>query len=384
MPSISTWSAVFNAFIVVGAFLVLVGTVGSIKIRTVEKKEQNRITENQTQELQKTRENQKKAAHIKTLIDKVKNGSRSAYEELDRISDVYPDLTEEQYEPIENAYFSFRKIFGNHVREKSNIRLIDLDTKKTKKWSSEYLYYIFKFSNRAGIDEDARIAAVNEAGRMKCEYLTQELYNIAVHDEKLFLGISAAHAICKITDYAPYRNRNRFQSRSSEKEFLSDIPKFDRLTRWWKEKGSQQKRYMCPFGELITNDRNYFYYGESHPESSDFQTAEQRLGYLKEILPEYPKLSRTRAEMAYLLLGDEATFLEVKSNALQSLEESDSEPLPSLLLAYISFVTKDGDNCKKWISKAIESSRKENILVCLQINEKLHVLLPPVIALLEK
>ncbi|MBU0612156.1 hypothetical protein KKB58_01895, partial [Patescibacteria group bacterium] len=276
----------------------------------IENKEQNRIIEKQTHALQETKEDQKIAAHIKKLIDKVKNGSRSAYEELDNISEVYPNLTEEQYEPIENAYFSFVKIFENHIRDKSNVRLNGLDTQK---WSSECLYYIFNFSNRLGIDEDARIAAVNEAGKMKSEYLTQALYNIAVHDEKIFLGISAGQAICKITDYAPYRNINRFHSMQPEKEFLYDIPKFDKLTRWWKEKGSQQKHYMCPFGELITDNKNYFFYGESHPESSDFKTSEQRLGYLKEVLAEYPKLSRTRAEMAYLILGDETTFPEVKS-----------------------------------------------------------------------
>lgn len=377
MFSISTWSTIFNIILVTGAFFVLIGTVGSIfttnEIKKVEKRE-----------IQETKEDQKKAAHIKQLIDKVKNGSRSAYEELDKLNEIYPNLTKEQYEPVENAYFSFRKIFENHVREKSNTRLIDLDTKKTKKWSLEYLYYIFKFSNRAGIDEDARIAAVNEAGRIKSEYLIQELYNIAVDDEKIFLGISAGQAICKITDYAPYKNKNRFQTRLPEKDFLYDIPKFDKLKRWWEEKGSQQINYMCPFDKLITNDRNYFYYGENHPESSDFKTSEQRLGYLKKILSKYPKLSRTRAEMAYLLLGDKTTFPEVEKNALQSLKESDSEPLSTLLLAYISFITKDNDNFEKWISKAIESSREKDILSCLQINEKLHILFLPVIELLEK
>lgn len=340
-------------FILTVILPILVGGVGAYvgwdSLRT--KLEENKLKE--------------RTLHIRQLIEKTKNGDRSAYKKLNKIHETHQDITNEEAAIIEVAYDTFHRMVEAHLREKSKLTLIKLETKKPKKWSLEYLYFLITYDN----DMDSRFAAINYIGKNKHEYLVQALYQLAINNNKnILLSVSACQAICMITNYAPYEKKYGVKT-SPEKRISYDSPNFLKLKEWWEKEGKNNEKYTCPLGDLIDNDRNYYFYHRKTVVDS-----EKRLEDIKKILSTYPQLARTRAEMAYLLLGKENTFEEVEQNALEALKGTDAEVLPYLLFAYVAWKKNQPANVNKWISSAYEMVGVESLLTCVRINEKFHIL----------
>jgi len=331
-------------FILIVVFPLLAGVVGCIAgWRSLK----NNVHENKIKE-------------INLLLDKSKSGNRNAFLEFGKVyKDFKSEETEIEAEVINEKYREMKKSWTDYFRDpnRRHLRYIDIKTKKAKKWSMEHLYFIILPSNGQRFSGDDKKGVLNEIAINNYDYFVEYLFEIATNSNSIFLSISAAHAISIITNYEAYQSNPSLYI-SHEKSFEYDIPEFKKLKEWWGEKGSIQKKYKCPFGAILTNNSNYYHY--------DFGSEnETRLKNLKEILSEYPRLSRTRAELAYLILDGKETYDEVKANALKSIEESETEPLPYLLLAYVAKEKNEDDNYRYWIKILKEKFAPKDILSCL-------------------
>jgi len=303
-----------------------------------------------------------KFKEIKLLLDKAKGGNHNALLEFRTLYKVFKsEEKEKESEAINEKVREMRKAWIDYVRDpnKSQLRLLDTETRNLKVWSVEHLYNIIQPSKGLSFRGEDKIAALNEIAINKYYYFIEYLYNIATSGNSIFLSISAARTISLITDNAPYKPNPSFYI-SPEESFEHDIPEFKKLREWWSAEGVNRGDYKCPFGEVLKVNRDYYQYHMLNPEEKNI-----KLEQFKAVLSKYPRLSKTRAVMAYLILGGKESFDEVKTNALKSIKDCETEPLPYLLLAFVAMSERKTDQYQYWIKILKEKVNYNSILESL-------------------
>lgn len=301
-----------------------------------------------------------KWTEINLLLDKSKK-NRTAYHDFGEKYEVFKsEETVLESEMINQRIINLRDQWSDFLREPKyrQIRWIDLESGKSKKWSMEQLYYVILPSNGQRYSGLDKISVLNEIAIRKDECFVGYLYELASTSKSILIATYAARAISIITNNDPYKPDPMFYV-SAEHFLENDIPEFKQLTKWWKDRGERELRYRCPFDEVLANSRDKYIDG--------IDTVQ--LDNLKEILNTFPRLARTRAIIAYLDLNEVSSFSKVKNNAVLALEDSSTEPLPFLLLAYMAKVEGDDEKFKYWVNLLIGNVNPSDIMACL-LNEK--------------
>lgn len=334
-----------------------------------ELEKQQEITTNLHLEYTKQKEFNKLLNQIQILSLGSKNGSRKDFEKF--YSLVEGDILNSELHDIwEKEYSSLRKLWEGEL-EKVNFYRLLYDTKsgESRKWSQEYLYLGISslWTNRSWAYNNKDYAAYfKEIEVNKSKYFVETLYKIATEGNNISYSILAARTLCDLTGFEPYPSH---QFANSYKQLLNDIPQFKKMKEWWIKNGSQNTVYTCPFDKIVEKDRNYYSYDRSH-EGED----EKRLQFLNRVIVDYPNLYRSKAELAYIKLGDLKSYPEVELLAIDAISGTDMEPLPYLILSYIGLKQNNNEKLVENLNLAKRSMNYENMITSIQINPKLHEL----------
>ena len=334
-----------------------------------ELKKQQEITTNLHLEYTKQKEFNQLLNQIQILSLGSKNGSRKDFEDFYALVEG-EKLNSELHEIWEKEYNYLRKLWEGDLEKVSFYRLLhNADTGETRKWSQEYLYLGISsiWTNRSWAYNNKDYAAYfKEIEVSKSKYFIETLYKIATEGSNISFSILAAKTLCAITNFEPYPSH---QFANSYKQLLNDIPQFNKMKDWWTKSGSQNEKYKCPFEMIVEKDRNYYSYDRSHIGKNI-----ERLELLTETISKYPNLYRTKAEIAYIKLGDPSTYAEVERLAQEAITGTDMEPLPYLLLSFIGLKQRDNNKMEKNLKLAKRSLNHESMILSIKINPKLHEL----------
>ena len=329
---------------------------------------QQEITTNLHVEYTRQKEFNELLNKIQVLSLGAKNSSRKDFESF--YSLVEGDILNSELHDIwEKEYNYLRKQWEGELENVNFYRLIDTKTGKSRKWSQEYLYMNISslWTNRSWAFNNKDYAAYfKEIEINKLRYFVETLYKIATEGENISYSILAAKTLCSITDFEPYPSH---QFANSDKQLLNDIPEFKKLREWWDKSGSKNTEYTCPLEKIVENDRNYYSYDRSY-EGKDLE----RLKLLDESIKNYPNLSRSKAEIAYIKLNGLETYQEVERLANEAIIGTDMESLPYLLIAFIGLKQNDMNKLQSNLNLAKQSMNLENMITSIQINPKLHEL----------
>ena len=292
-----------------------------------------------------------------------KNGSRKDFEDF--YSLVEGDkLNSELHDIWEKEYNYLRKLWEGELEKVNFYRLLhNTNTGETRRWSQEYLYLGISslWTNRSWAYNNKDYAAYfKELEVCKSKYFIETLYTIATEEKNISYSILAAKTLCTITAFEPYPSH---QFANSYKQLLNDIPQFNKMKDWWTKSGSQNEKYKCPFEMIVEKDRNYYSYDRSHIGKNI-----ERLELLTETISKYPNLYRTKAEIAYIKLGDPSTYAEVERLAQEAITGTDMEPLPYLLLSFIGLKQRDNNKMEKNLKLAKRSLNHESMILSIKIN----------------
>lgn len=327
------------------------------------------VTENLNAEYLKQKEFNELLNQIQIFSLGARNGSIDDFRKFYAFAEI-ENLDLELINIWSKEYDRLRKVWESELEKVNFYRLyLNPETKERRNWSIEYLYGGISNlgTNKSwAYNNKDFIAYFKEIEVTKSKYFVETLYKIATEGKNINYSIIAAKTLCSITEFEPYP----YQSfKNSYKQLLIDIPEFVNLKKWWEKEGSKIKLYTCPLDIIVDYNRNYYAYDRSF-EGTDVE----KLKALNAIINDYPLLSRTKAEIAYLKLDGPSTYSEVEKLANESIAGTDMEPLPYLLIAYIALKQNDLSKMDEFLILASKSIDKKKMITTVQLNKKLHEL----------
>lgn len=318
----------------------------------------------------KQKERMGRIMKIDSLISEVNNGKKESYFELYNFLVANPLMPNDENQKIQQAFVFFQKSWSEDFSMPLINRFVETETNSTRNWSMEYLYYVLIGKNAYWNSLNIRKAVLNEIALRGHEYFVGTLIEMANETNEIPIAINISRTICILTNYAPYKSNEKYRL-PAEQLAINDVPKFEQLNKWWKNKGSNESRYNCPFGSIIELDRNYFsiHFNASRNPLNDNIT-KSRLEFLKEISEKYQKLSLSHAEYAYWLIPDQDSHQRIHQ-LLKLSKANGEEGLPWIIQAYLAFSTKDYDTVIKSLIEAENRIGEEGVISTIQFNEYL-------------